>query len=424
MSTVWEKLTTHVIDGAFTLQRCIGSTDHSGVFLTQSAEYSGADLALKLIPLDTKSAQTQLARWRAATRLSHPHLLQILKVGVCQLAGTHYLYVLMEYADQTLAQVLKGRPLDENEVREMLVPTLSALEYLHAAHMAQGSLKPSNILVVGDQPKLSSDTLRFIGEPDAGASAEDDVRALGATLCEALTRFRPSDQGGTGHVELPAALPTSFQAAIARCLSQNPQDRPTTASLSGWLRGEPLPEPDNTLGPASRARPDVVATSGRASRRAMPWTIGALAVGALLWIAYRWVPMAGEEGPAPPRAEMPVPATPAVLPPVEPAPSPPTAPPAASAGIATDEVMPAVSQSALATVSGTLPVTVRVSVNKAGTVIAATADDPGPSRYFERRSLEAARKWTFAPADTDQRSMRIRFAFTRSGVTASASPLP
>jgi len=86
--------------------------------------------------------------------------------------------------------------------------------------------------------------------------------------------------------------------------------------------------------------------------------------------------------------------------------------------------MPVVSQSALETVSGTLRVTVRVSVNKAGTVIAATTDDPGPSRYFERRSVEASKKWTFAPADTDQRSMRIRFAFTHSGVTASASPLP
>ncbi|MEP7311894.1 MAG: TonB family protein [Pseudomonadota bacterium] len=424
MNTDWEKLTTHVVDGTFPLQRCIGSTDHSGVFLTQSAEYAAADLALKLIPLDTKSAQTQLARWRAATRLSHPHLLRIFKVGVCQLAGTHYLYVLMEYADQTLTQVLEGRALDENEVREMLVPALSALEYLHAAHMAQGSLKPSNILVVGDQLKLSSDTLRFIGESAAGATAEDDVRALGATLCEALTCIRPSDRGGTGHVELPAAVPASFHAVIVRCLSQDPQDRPTMASLSGWLRGEPLPEPNDTIGPAARARPDVVATSGRASRRVLPWAIGALAVVALLWIAYRWVPMAGEEAPAPPRAEMPVPATPAVLPPVEPAPSPPTVPPAASAGITTDEAMPAVSQSALATVSGNLRVTVRVSVNKAGTVIAATADDPGPSRYFERRSLEAARKWTFAPADTDQRAMQIRFEFTRSGVTASASPLP
>jgi TonB family protein len=432
MSAVWEKLETHVVDGAFPLQRCIGSTDHGGVFLTQSAEYAAADLALKLNPLDTKSAQAQLARWRAATRLSHPHLLRIFKVGVCQLDGTHYLYVLMEYADQTLAQVLEGRTLDENEVREMLVPTLGALDYLHGAHMAQGSLKPSNILVVGDQLKLASDTLRFIGEADARASAEDDVRALGATLCEALTRFRPSDRDGKGLVELPATLPASFRDVVSRCLSQDPRDRPTVASLNGWLRGEPLatdptvpapattpaPQPDRAIELSSRGEPEV-ATSGRASRRVLPWVFGALALVALLWIAHRWVPSIEEKKQSTPPRETPSPATPAVL-----APEPSPAPPAAPAGIATSEVMPTVSQSSLDTVSGTLRVTVSVSVNKAGTVIAATTDDPGPSRYFERRSLEASRKWTFAPADTDQRSMRIRFAFTHSGVTASASPLP
>jgi TonB family protein len=432
MSAVWASLETHVVDGAFPLQRCVGSTDHSGVFLTQSAQHAPADLALKLIPLDTKSAQAQLARWRVATRLSHLHLLRIFQVGVCQLDGTHYLYVLMEYADQTLAQVLEGRALTEEEAREMLVPTLGALEYLHRAHMAQGGLKPSNVLVVGDQLKLASDTLRFIGGSDGGATAEDDVRALGATLCEALTRVRPSGRDGARHVELPAALPASFRDVVTRCLSEDPRHRPTVASLLGWLRGEPLaiappalarvtspaPQPDKTVELPSREEPVVAATPRRTNQRALPWVLGALALVALFWIAFRWVP---RSQPTPPRVETPSPAPVAPLVPVEPLP----APPAAPAGIATTEVLPAVSQSSLDTVSGTLRVTVRVGVNKAGIVIAATSDDPGPSRYFERRSLDAARKWTFAPADANgQRSMRIGFAFTRSGVSANAAPLP
>jgi TonB family protein len=66
----------------------------------------------------------------------------------------------------------------------------------------------------------------------------------------------------------------------------------------------------------------------------------------------------------------------------------------------------------------------RVVVGADGNVIEASPDDPGPSRYFERRSLDAARKWTFPPADAQRRTLRIRFAFTRSGVTASAEPVP
>ncbi|MEO7773214.1 MAG: TonB family protein [Steroidobacteraceae bacterium] len=429
MSARWAKLETHVVNGVFPLQRCIGSTEHSGVFLTQSAQH--AAVALKLIPVITKSAEAQLARWRVATRLTHPHLLQIFQVGVCRVDGTHYLYVLMEYADQTLAQVLEGRALGEGEAREMLVPMLDALQCLHRANVAHAALKPSNVLVVGDQLKLASDTMRVIGMSGAGASIEGDVCALGATLCEALTRIRPTCRDDTGHVELPATLPTAFREVISRCLSQDQRDRPTVASLEGWLRGEslarnppaptPAPQPDNTVELPSRVPLEFAVTSERTSRRALPWLFGALGLVVMFWMAYRWIRSESPRSQStPPPVVTPSP-NPAALAPVEPFPT----QPEASAGIAIDEVMPAVSQSALDTVRGILRVTVLVSVNKAGTVIAATTDDPGPSRYFERRSLEASRKWTFAPAETTGlRLMRIRFAFTRSGVTANLSPLP
>jgi TonB family protein len=95
------------------------------------------------------------------------------------------------------------------------------------------------------------------------------------------------------------------------------------------------------------------------------------------------------------------------------------------AGTATVEVMPTVAQSALDTVRGTIRVALRVDIDREGAVVAVTSEEPGPSRYFERRCIDAAKKWAFAPAQTDEpRSMRIRFAITRSGVTASASPLP
>jgi TonB family protein len=69
-------------------------------------------------------------------------------------------------------------------------------------------------------------------------------------------------------------------------------------------------------------------------------------------------------------------------------------------------------------------VSVRVIVDKKGTVLAATADDPGPSRYFERLAIEASKKWTFAPTDAEkQRIMLLSFNFTRAGTTARANSL-
>jgi outer membrane biosynthesis protein TonB len=66
-------------------------------------------------------------------------------------------------------------------------------------------------------------------------------------------------------------------------------------------------------------------------------------------------------------------------------------------------------------------VSVRVIIDKDGTVYAALADQPGPSRYFEKLAIEAAKKWTFLPVDTDaQRLMLLRFDFTREGTSARA----
>lgn len=101
---------------------------------------------------------------------------------------------------------------------------------------------------------------------------------------------------------------------------------------------------------------------------------------------------------------------------------PPPAPPSA-----VNQVMPSASRNALATIRGTIKVSIRVVVDKDGTVLTAVTQIPGPSRYFERLSLEAARKWTFGPASSPanspaQRVMLVTFSFTRAGVTGRADP--
>jgi TonB family protein len=88
---------------------------------------------------------------------------------------------------------------------------------------------------------------------------------------------------------------------------------------------------------------------------------------------------------------------------------------------AVHEEIPEVPVRASRTIRGTVRVSVRVIVNDDGTVFAALTDERGPSRYFERLALEAAKKWTFTPADaSDQRVVLIRFAFSRDTTTANA----
>jgi TonB family protein len=148
-------------------------------------------------------------------------------------------------------------------------------------------------------------------------------------------------------------------------------------------------------------------------------------VAGLSWLGFS---MFRTEPTAPAPMPAPTAAAPAVRSELPPQPSPQTGPavqqqPAPSPS-PTNEVIPDVPRSARDTIRGTIRVSIRVIVDKDGKVLAATADEPGPSRYFERLSVEAARKWTFAPiAAEQQRVMLVRFYFKRSGTTARASPV-
>jgi serine/threonine-protein kinase len=255
MSDTWARLEGHAINGVFPLLRYLDRTNHSVVFLTESAKAGRSELALKLVPSAPALAQLQLARWRASAALAHPHLIQIFDAGLCQIGERPFLYVVTDYADQNLAQLLQRRALTEDETREMLDPVLQALAFLHEKRLVQGRLKPSNVLVVGDQLRLASDTIRPVSETgrasrvtspysppessEGARTAASDVWALGVTLCEALTRQQPANLH-EGELALPAELSPAFRGVVGRCLNRRPRNRPTVKELQVWARGAQL----------------------------------------------------------------------------------------------------------------------------------------------------------------------------------------
>src|SRR6202167_4212682 len=160
MTEDWTKWEGLLIDGVFPLRRFLGKSDHSVVFLTEHGAHNLPDAAIKLIPADPVLAEAQLSRWTIAGALSHPHLIRIFGSGRCRLGGAPVLFVVMEYADQTLAQLLPHRALTPDEARELLLPTLEALAYLHGKNLVQGQLKPPHALVFAARVKLCTATVR------------------------------------------------------------------------------------------------------------------------------------------------------------------------------------------------------------------------------------------------------------------------
>ena len=454
MSEIWAKWQDQVINGVFPLRRLLGYSDHSGVFLTEFKARNLPDAALKLVPADAVRADAQLALWNDTAALSHPHLIQLLEAGRCELDGLPFVFFVMDYAEQTLAQILPQRALTPDEVREMLRPILSVLGFLHRRHWVQGAVKPSNILVVGDQLKLASDTLRPSGE-----SAAYDVWSLGVTMVEALTQHPPPwvnedfDYGA-----LATTLPESLAGMVRQCLSRNPADRPTVADLETQLGPalptslprEPAPQAPVPQGPVQRVPappappplappplapppqtppPLAPVTQAPTPQSAVSWPKRRVFIAALVVVlAVVLMVWAGTRNSHPPLPPAPVAAA---VPESKPAPSldspadsdqPAPPAPAISRPVLHEEI-PDVPRSARGTIRGRIKVAVRVAVDSAGNVTHAALETPGTSKYFDHVATQAAGKWKFAPAERqDSRQSVVRFEFTRSGTIAHASP--
>jgi TonB family protein len=251
MSEFWRQCEGQVIDNRFRLRHYLGGTEDSAVFLTQLAEPQSKKAAIKFIPAGP-NADLQISLWRRIMQLVHPNLLRIYDIGRCRIENRDRLYVVMEYAEEDLSQILPQRALTGSEAREMLEPVLDALVYLHSFGYVHSRIKPSNILATADQLKLSSDTLFPIGEsrklsrkfdahdaPETASSplsAAADVWSLGMTLIETLTQ-RPCalQPGSQTDPIVPETLPQPFLDVARHALRRDPRRRWTVPEIAARL---------------------------------------------------------------------------------------------------------------------------------------------------------------------------------------------
>jgi Protein kinase domain len=447
MSEFWRQWQDQVIDGRFPLRRFLSASSHSAVFLT---EYDTPRIAaaIKFIRADTSFADLQLARWEAAAALSHPHLIRLLGWGQCRLGSHELLFVVMEYAEQSLAQILVHRALTFDEVLQMAHPTLDALGFIHHSDWVHGQLKPSNVCVVDDVLKLASDVLRPAGESAVGmvdfspydapeetagsSSRAGDLWGFGMTVVAALTRYPIARRHERSEIALPPSVTPAFAGVIRQCLSIDPARRPSAADLAAQLKSADL----GAARPAAElpVKPEAARIDARSPRNKMPTAFilaGMLVSMGAVWTGVHFMHARARLTQQAPAARSGVAAAvdasatgagPSVV--ARPA-SPPAAVAEAPTGPVLHEEIPRVPRSALVTIQGRIKVQVQVAVNDAGKVSATTLQDPGPSSYFARLASQAAKAWRFSPATARQpRKWLLQFEFTRAGVKANAAAMP
>jgi len=246
ISAQWKDLEGQSL-GSCTLQTFIGGSDQTAVFATTRS--NGEKAAIKLAPLDPRTSELKLSRLRQAMRLSHPHLLRIYDAGIGELQGKSLLWVLTSFADEDLSQVLPVRALTPTETGQMLSPVLAAISYLHGEGFIHGRIKPSNIMAIGDQVKLSTDSLSVQGDPPLNTlrTAYDapelkqgkslpasDTWSLGMSVVNVLTQSVPSLAGGAA--KIPDSIPQPFSAVAERCLQVDARQRASLDEIQDLLK--------------------------------------------------------------------------------------------------------------------------------------------------------------------------------------------
>lgn len=418
-----------VIDGRFSLLEWLGGSGTSSTFVTELDGPGSRRAAIKIFSAPAQ-AEDRLSTWTATASLSHVHLVRILHFGRAEIDGAPLVYVVTELAEEVLSQIIPERPLTAEEARQMLEPVLDALSYLHANGLVHGHLKPSNILVVENEVKLSADGTIMSGKPALGFSSGDvhnapetatepmtpaaDMWSLGVTVVESLTQQLPVwDSAAETDPVVPASLPTPFDEIARECLRVDPARRCTLSDVRALLEGKSKRVP----APAVSETPVQANTAEKSSKARLP--LVPLIVGFVLLIAIvvGLSMRSHKTEPAPLQTE-----TIKQAPPAEPdaqIPAPPGTTGSAK-GDVLNRVMPEVSRQASNTIHGTVTVGVHVTVDPTGSVTNAEFASHGPSAYFARIAMESARSWKFKPPVRNGQAVAsnwlLRYRFKRDGV--------
>ena len=224
----------------------------------------GRRVAIKHLRKDLIIANEQrhilLARIRqeakACARLSHPGIVTMFEIGEDSDLGT---YLVFEYVDgQTIGDLVIDRSFPIEGLSQLTMELCQALDYAHSCGVVHRDLKPDNIMISANGPKIADfgiaripgSTLtsggNLLGTPAYSApecthggsfSAQSDQFSLAATLYELISGVRAFSGESAVDVahavltEHPRALskitavPTELDSVFAKALSKKAENR-------------------------------------------------------------------------------------------------------------------------------------------------------------------------------------------------------
>jgi tetratricopeptide (TPR) repeat protein len=316
--------------GPYEILQSLGSGGMGAVYLARDTRLDRR-VAIKALKDSTspQSAERVLREARATARLNHPNIAAL--YDVIELEGTPLLVI--EYVEgDPLTKVLAAGAAPFARVIEIGTELADALDYAHRAGLVHRDVKPGNIIITPDgRVKLldlgiarlmatdptadtrtatehspAAGTPAYIAPEQIGGQMPDersDIYSAGVVLYELLTgrrlfeapdvlsRVLTAAQPMPRASELRPEIPAALDDIVAHATALAPEDRFESA---GALRDALV-----HVGDQLRTGTVVTAASVLRARRWRRGALGAVAVGAVVlmaWMAMRRVP---EGGPGP-----------------------------------------------------------------------------------------------------------------------------
>jgi serine/threonine protein kinase len=294
--------------GPYRLVGQLGSGGMGQVFLAMSA--GGRPVAVKMIRAELAADPDFRSRFSrevtAARRVNGLFTALVVDADVdAQVPWLATAYV----AGPSLAETVKEHgPLSARQVMALAAALAEGLNAIHAAGVVHGDLKPSNVLLAEDGPRVIDFGISHAAEtaplthpglvmgspgfmsPEQAMGRKvgplSDVFSLGAVLAFAATGERPFGTGtpialldrvihGTPNLD---KVPPEVRPLVQRCLAKDPSERPSAAGLLaelGALQAETGWEPESIMGVFPRDIP----SDGEDDRKGGGGSTGTLTLG-------------------------------------------------------------------------------------------------------------------------------------------------